>query len=88
MAADTWTYSANLFNLTCASGSNTSQRGCGLAWTLSTHPQELLLVFEGLDTVADVYLGANRVLRASNFHRSAAPAADAPGAHIRVQAFS
>lgn len=69
MAADTWTYSANLSNLTFASGSNTSQRGCGLACKLSTPPQELLLVFEGLDTVADVYLGANRVLQASNFHR-------------------
>ncbi len=40
--------------------------------------QELVMLFEGLDTAADVYLGGDLVLKTRNFHRLAARCLESP----------
>ena len=68
---ETWTYTAMLPS--AAGGSSGNQTGAAdpLLGCVVKNPrhQELLLLFDGLDTVADVYVGGRLVLQARNFHR-------------------
>ena len=68
---ETWTYTAMLPS--AAGGSSGNQTGAAdpLLGCVVRNPrhQELLLLFDGLDTVADVHVGGRLVLQARNFHR-------------------
>ena len=70
---ETWTYTAMLPSAAGRGGGNSNQTGAAdpLLGCVVKNPrhQELLLLFDGLDTVADVYVGGRLVLQARNFHR-------------------
>ena len=70
---ETWTYTAMLPSAAAGGGGASSQTGAvdPLLGCVVKNPrhQELLLLFDGLDTLADVYVGSKLVLQTRNFHR-------------------